>query len=180
MKSQVEPAQWNTMWNANFPGQIDMPVQFSDALPPSNEFLVEGHVFQAVEVGHTDTKDTTVLYVPDLKLAVCGDVVYGDVHQLLLEANTKEKRAEWISAIEKVRELKPETVVAGHKRPGSLDGVYNLDASQEYIRNFERLLESSQSMEQLFEGMMKIYPNRLNTRPLMSSCKAAFAAKQVP
>ena len=116
--------------------------------------------------------------MPDLKLAVCGDVVYGDVHQLLLEANTKEKRAEWISAIEKVRELKPETVVAGHKRPGSLDGVYNLDASQEYIGNFERLLESSQSMEQLFEGMIKIYPNRLNTRPLMSSCKAAFAAKQ--
>lgn len=103
MKSQVEPAQWNTMWNANFPGQIDLPVQFADALPPSNEFFVDGHVFQAVEVGHTDTKDTTVLYVPDLKLAVCGDVVYGDVHQLLLEANTKEKRAEWISAIEKVR-----------------------------------------------------------------------------
>lgn len=179
MKSQVEPAQWNTMWNANFLEQVGVLVQFAEALSPSKEFLIKGHVFQAVEVGHTDTKDTTVLYVPDLKLAVCGGVVHGDGYQLLLEANSKEKRIEWILAIEKVRELKFKTVVAGHQRPGALDGVYNLDATLEYIGNFERLLESSQSMERLFDGMMKIYPNRLNARPLMSSCKAAFASKQV-
>lgn len=179
MKKQTEPAVWDTTWSRFFPGQIDVPVQFAEALAPSNEFFVEGHVFRAVEVGHTDTKDTTVLHIPHLNLVVCGDVVYGDVHQYLVEANTKEKRAEWIAAIEKVKALKPETVVAGHKRPGSVDGVYNLDASQKYIRDFEKLLESSESAEQLYGEMVKMYPNRLNPKPLVSACKAAFAAKQV-
>jgi glyoxylase-like metal-dependent hydrolase (beta-lactamase superfamily II) len=96
---------------------------------------------QGVDVGHTDTTDTTVLWVPDLKLAVCGDVVYGDVHQYLAEANTREKRMEWIAALEKVKALGPETVVAGHKRLGGLDGVYNLDASIEYIRDFQGLID---------------------------------------
>ena len=43
---------------------------------------------QIVEVEHPDTYNLTTLWVPDLKLAVCGDVVYGDVHQILAEAKT--------------------------------------------------------------------------------------------
>lgn len=94
----------------------------AQALPEEDRFELEGHVLPAVEVGHTDTIDSIVLWVPDLKLAVCGDVVYGDVHQYLIEANTREKRMAWIAALQKVKAVGPETVVAGHRRPGGLDG----------------------------------------------------------
>ena len=46
----------------------------------TDSFDLEGHTFRAVEAGHTDTLDTTVLHVPDLHLVVAGDVVYGGVH----------------------------------------------------------------------------------------------------
>ena len=39
-----------------------------------------------VEVGHTDTDDTTVLHVPDLDLVVAGDVIYNGVHMYLARA----------------------------------------------------------------------------------------------
>jgi glyoxylase-like metal-dependent hydrolase (beta-lactamase superfamily II) len=154
-------------------------VVIAEVLPENNRFELEGHIMQAVDVGHTDTTDTTVLWVPDLKLAVCGDVVYGDVHQYLVEANTREKRMEWIAALEKVKALGPETVIAGHKRPGGLDGVYNLDASIEYIRDFQGLIDGGvYDAKVLYERMMEKHGGRVNSHALLSGCMVA--AKSLP
>lgn len=130
-------------------------------------------------MGCTDTTDTTVLWVPYLKLAVCGDVVYGDVHHYLVEANTREKRMEWIAALEKAKALGPETVVAGRKGPGGLDGVYTLDASIEYIRDFQGLIDGGvYDAEVLYERMMEKYSGRVNSHALLSGC--IVAAKSLP
>jgi glyoxylase-like metal-dependent hydrolase (beta-lactamase superfamily II) len=99
MKQQLEPTFFRRFWAGFFPGDqlpndLQMDAKFAEILPGNNRFGVDGHVLQAIEVGHTDTFDTTVLWVPDLRLAVCGDVVYGDVHMYLVEANTREKRIE--------------------------------------------------------------------------------------
>jgi hypothetical protein len=151
----------------------------AEVLPENNRFELEGHIMQAVDVGHTDTTDTTVLWVPDLKLAVCSDVIYGDVDQYLVEANTREKRMEWIAALEKVKALGPETVVAEHKRPGGLDGVYTLDAPIEYIRDFQGLIDGGvYSAKVLYERMMEKYGGRVNSHALLSGC--IVAAKSLP
>jgi len=73
-----------------------------------------------VEVGHTDTHDTTVLHVPAIGLVVAGDAAYNGVHQLLSESNP-QKRREWIAALDKIESFKPRAVIAGHKRPGNED-----------------------------------------------------------
>jgi hypothetical protein len=40
-----------------------------------------------------DTYDSTILWIPDLLVAVCGGVVYRNVHRMLAEMNTNgEKR----------------------------------------------------------------------------------------
>jgi glyoxylase-like metal-dependent hydrolase (beta-lactamase superfamily II) len=174
MKQQIDPAFFGSFWQKFFPGRLPEPVMTVEALPDDGKFELEGHVLQAVEVGHTDTTDTTVLWVPDLKLAVCGDVVYGDVHQYLVEANTREKRMEWIAALEKVKALGPETVVAGHKRPGGLDGVFNLDASIQYIRDFQNLIDDGvKDAKVLYEKMMEKYGGRVNSQALLGGCRAA-------
>ena len=179
MKQQIEPAFFRSFWQKFFPNQLPEPVMNAEVLPENNQFELEGHILQAVDVGHTDTTDTTVLWVPDLKLAVCGDVVYGDVHQYLVEANTRKKRMEWIAALEKVKALGPETVVAGHKRPGGLDGVYNLDASIEYIRDFQGLIdEGVNDAKVLYEKMMEKYGGRVNSHALLSGC--IVAVKNLP
>ena len=56
-----------------------------------------------------------------MRLAVCGNVVYGDVHQQLRYAKTKAQRNEWIKAIEMVEALKPKMVIPGHKKADELD-----------------------------------------------------------
>lgn len=177
MKQQLEPAAFASFWAAFFPGgQVSEPesVPLAEALPESNTFSLEGHTLQAVEVGHTDTHDTTVLWVADLKLVVAGDVVYGDVHQYLVEANTKQLRLEWIAALEKVLSLGPETVVAGHKRPGGLDSVADVHSSISYIRDFQALIDGGVSeKEVLYEKMMVKYGGRVNPHALAGGCLMA-------
>lgn len=164
MKDQIEPKAFKSAWGDRFPGEIDTSFVLADPLPDNGEFQLDGHLLKAIEVGHSDTHDSTVLWVPSIKLAVCGDVVYGDVHQMLAFAKTKALQEEWIRAIEAVEALKPEIVVAGHKKPGELDGSYHLGLTKQYIRDYGELIESGQAKDgrQLGKLMLQKYPSRLS------------------
>jgi len=179
MKQQVEEQAFAQTWESRFPGQIYQPSTLANPLPESNQFKLENRwIFQAVECGHSDTYDSTVLWVPDLKLAVCGDVVYGQVHQMLFEANTKAKREEWIRAIERVEALKPVYVVPGHRQAEEIDGVWHLASTKKYIEDFGKALEGDpKDPGELFDMVMQLYPDRLNPAPLRLSALGAF---QVP
>lgn len=170
-------------WLAFFPGdQLSTQHRLPEALPSDNKFLLEGRwVFEAIECGHSDTFDSTVLWVPDLRLAVCGDVVYGDVHQMLLEANTPEKRVEWIRAVEKVEALNPVYVVPGHRNADEMDGIWHLEATKKYIRDFIGLLEQKpQTVSELYSAMIAKYPHRFNPMVLGWGCAGAHLSGEVP
>ena len=94
---------------------------------PVDGIKLEGHQLLAVEVGHTDTDDTTVLHVPSIGLVVAGDVAYNGVHQYLLESAHGGVEA-WLAALDKVAALQPRAVVAGHKNKDLPDDPAILDA----------------------------------------------------
>ena len=79
------------LWDVDFPGQIPpSPVVYQPI--PVDGIELEGERLIAVEVGHTDTDDTTVLHVPSIGLVVAGDVAYNGVHQYLLESAARRRR----------------------------------------------------------------------------------------
>jgi len=175
MKDQIEPKKFKSSWSSQFPGEINENFQVAKPLPTSSNIFLEDRVLHVVEVGQADTHDSTILWVPDLKLAVCGDVVYGDVHQMLAEANTKEKRAAWIASIRKVEALKPEMVVPGHKRASEIDGTFHLTETRKYIETFEELLEGgAKDARELTKLMLERYPTRCNRSALIMGCINAF------
>jgi glyoxylase-like metal-dependent hydrolase (beta-lactamase superfamily II) len=177
MEQQIEEPFFSNKWGSQFPGQIDQPFHLADQLPSHNEISLEGHVLKVIEVGQADTHASTILWVPDIKLAVCGDVAYGDVHQMLGECNTKEKRDGWIASIRKVEALKPELVVPGHKLSGEADGTFHLAESRRYIETFEKLLAQSNSARELTQAMLKEFPTRFNPGALIRGTMAAFPSK---
>lgn len=176
MREQVKPEIFDGTWRALFPGdQIPANPELAKAME-TPEFELEGNVLRAVEVGHTDTYDTTVLYVPSIKLVVAGDAVYGDVHQFFGEANTTDKRKEWLRALDKIEALEPHTVIAGHKRVGTVDGLFNLQKTRQYILDFEQAVASSSNWRELWEDMKKRYPRRINPHAILRGAMAAFPA----
>ncbi|KAF9889848.1 hypothetical protein FE257_006938 [Aspergillus nanangensis] len=164
---QLSSGRFNDFWLKLFPGQIYQPQQPAEAWP-SSSFEMEGHEFQIIEVGHTDTHDTTVLYVPDIHLVVAGDVVYGDIHQFFGEANTPSKRQEWLRALDTIESLNPHTVIAGHKRPGTVDGIFNIQTTREYILAFEESVKVTGSPTELYERMQALFPTRLNPHAILA------------
>src|SRR3954452_445520 len=99
------------LWDKIYDGIPPSPVT---AVPvPDNRFALEGQELVIVEVGATDSADTTVLHVPDLDLVVAGDVIYNGVHMYL--AQTVGGFEPWRNAIERVEALGAKHIVAGHQ-----------------------------------------------------------------
>jgi glyoxylase-like metal-dependent hydrolase (beta-lactamase superfamily II) len=87
------PEVLQTFWQPRFPGQIPDDNPVADPLDGPS-FELEGHPLVAVDVGHTDTDDTTVLHVPEIGLVVAGDAVYNDVHQYLAESDSQGRQGD--------------------------------------------------------------------------------------
>lgn len=152
------------LWDQIFPGLIpESPVLAQ--LIPAEGFELEGNLLQAVETGHTDTDDTTVLHVPSIGLVVAGDVAYNGVHQYLLESGNGGLKA-WLEAIDHVAALQPRAVVAGHKNKDLPDDPAILAQTRQYLLDAQRLLDAKPSPREFFDQMVELYPDRLNLGPL--------------
>src|SRR4029077_12366158 len=143
MHEQVAPQFVKSYWEVRFPGQIPEGLVAAQGLEGS-EFELEGKKLVVEEAGHTDTADTTSLYIPSLDLVVAGDVVYNGVHPYLAESN-KQTRLKWIAALYKIDAHNPQAVIAGHKVPENDDDPRNIDETRQYIRDFISLDESTRT-----------------------------------
>jgi glyoxylase-like metal-dependent hydrolase (beta-lactamase superfamily II) len=152
------------LWDKDFPGLIpDSPVVYQPI--PADGFELESHRLQAVETGHTDTDDTTVLHVPSLGLVVAGDVVYNGVHQYLLESAGGGLEA-WLKALDQVAALQPRAVVAGHKNKDLPDDPAIVDQTRDYLLDAQRLVADKPDPREFYDQMRYRYPDRLNLGPL--------------
>jgi glyoxylase-like metal-dependent hydrolase (beta-lactamase superfamily II) len=160
MKVNASPKYLDGAWKVGFPGQIPDKLVIADALN-GNVIDLEGNELVVVELGHTDTDFTTCLHVPSIGLVVAGDAAYNDVHLYLTESN-EQTREEWIAALDKIEALKPRAVVASHKRPENKDNPKIIEETRQYIRDFDRLVKSTSTAQELYDKMLALYPNRVN------------------
>ena len=174
---QGEPAFVDSFWGRLFPGEIPQPLAFPEVLD-GNVIELEGHRLEVVEAGFTDTADTTALWVPDLRLMIAGDVAYNDTHQYTAET-TSESREQWARAAERLAEYDPVAVIAGHKRPDNPDNPAILSETAAYLRDFNRLAAASGTPEELYAGMLELYPLRANPGSLWGGAKHAKSASLV-
>lgn len=170
MQGNASP-QGLAAWGAGFPGQIPEKLVVAEPLQ-GNVIDLEGREVVVVELGHTDTDYTTCLHVPSIGLVVAGDAAYNDVHLYLVESSA-QKRQEWIAALDKIESLHPRTVVASHKRPENDDSPRIIEETRKYIRDFDRLAETTKTSQEFYDSMLALYPHRINPGwALWSSARA--------
>jgi glyoxylase-like metal-dependent hydrolase (beta-lactamase superfamily II) len=160
MRQNASPAALESAWKPAFPGVIPENLVIAEELK-GNVIQLEGHELIAIELGHTDTDSTTCLHVPTAGLVVAGDAAYNDVHLYLAESNT-QTRKEWIAALDKIESLNPRAVVASHKRPDRDDSPRIIEETRQYIRDFDRLVETTKTAQELYDKMLGLYPHRVN------------------
>jgi glyoxylase-like metal-dependent hydrolase (beta-lactamase superfamily II) len=140
-----------------FPGQVPTKLVAPEVYR-DDTFTLEGHELRILEQGHTDSADTTSLYVPSIGLIVAGDVVYNQCHMYVGDT-TPESRKSWISTLDRLAELNASVVVAGHKKPGAPDSPSAIQDTKRYLEDFGRLQKTATSDRELFEQMTELYPD---------------------
>ena len=160
MPSQLSPDRLVGRWRKLFPGQIPDQLTIAESLDGA-PLELEGHALVPIDTGFTDTADTTSLHVPSLGLIVAGDVVYNSVHPFQGET-TPQTRLEWIAALDQLETLEPRAVIAGHKIPDNDDDPQNIAQTRQYLRDFIRLDQTTDTPRELFDAMIELYPDRVN------------------
>ena len=164
-------------WDVLFPGKLSHANITPDVILPANGvFELEAHVLKGVEVGQSDAWKSTVLHVPDLDLVVGGDVVYGNCHQLFVEASTPDLRSQWLTSLDKVAALKPKIVVPSHQTAKDGYSPDHVVQTQEYIRYYEQALAQANTWQELEQMLKRRWPDKDGSFILRWTSQAPFEA----
>src|SRR5438093_4864200 len=169
MRQQASPQSLASFWNPRFPGQISDHLVIAEELT-DNVIDLEGHDLVVVPLGHTDTDNTTCLHVPSIGLVVAGDAAYNGVHLYLAEYNPQTRR-EWIAALDTIETLNPRAVIAAHKRTGNDASPQIIEATRQYIRDFDGVATSTTTARDLYDKMLELHPDRVNPGALWTSAR---------
>ncbi|HKE89682.1 MAG TPA: MBL fold metallo-hydrolase [Gemmatimonadales bacterium] len=168
------------LWDKAYPGMIP-PSPVTAVTVPGNHFTLEGHDLVMVEVGHSDTDDTSVLHVPDLGLVVAGDVIYNGVHLYLGESVSDEGFGPWRDAIDKVAALEPRHIVAGHQNKRFDDDAERTIAeTRGYLDDADELLRTENTALGFFNAKIARYPHHLGRTVLWTSASVLYGVREHP
>ena len=173
MAVQGSPEFRAGFWDLVFPGQVpkgDLEVQ----TVPVSGIELEHSVLVPIEVGHTDTDDTTFLHIPDIGLVVSGDAVYNGVHLYLAESGGAAGIDSWLAALDVAASLDPVAIIAGHKDPDADDDPVHIEHTRRYLEDARELLATSSDAQEFYEAMLARHPGRINPGALWGGAMALF------
>jgi glyoxylase-like metal-dependent hydrolase (beta-lactamase superfamily II) len=157
------------------------PTTVTAVTVPDNRFALEGHELAIVEVGDTDSSDTSVLHVPDLGLVVAGDVIYNGVHMYLAQVGIIGAFGPWRDAIDKVEALEPRHIVAGHQNKELDDDAERTIAeTRQYLDDAEELLRSEPTALDFFNAKIERYPSHLGRTVLWVGASVLYGIRDHP
>jgi glyoxylase-like metal-dependent hydrolase (beta-lactamase superfamily II) len=167
------------LWDKVYPGIP--PAAVTAVTVPDNRFTLEGHDLVIVEVGHSDTDDTTVLHVRDLGLVVAGDVIYNGAHLYIGESVLVEGLHPWRDAIDKVEALGPLEIVAGHQNKELDDDAERTIAeTRQYLDDAAELLQTEHTAVEFFNAMIERCPNHLARTVLWAGATGVYGVREHP
>ena len=165
-------AYWQSIFAGEVPADPVLPDRYDDPV-----IDLEGQTLEVISIGQGDTERSTILYAPTIGAVVGGDVVYNQVHMMTAETDEKG-REDWIASLSQIADLQPRIVVSGHKRVGAADDPRTIGESQEYLRDFSRVVASQDTVEDIVAAMLKLQPDRDNPRVVWHCAREAVNKRQ--
>ena len=106
-----------------------------------------------------DTDVNTMLWLPGQKTLIAGDVVFDDMHVYTAETDAAA-RERWLSALDKIRQMKPAVVIPGHGKEGApVDATSAVTFTERYLLVFEEELRKAKEPDELIQAMKAKFPS---------------------
>ena len=163
-------------WQGIFPNEVPQQPVLPDRLDDTSIDL-EGSELQIIDIGQGDTADSTIVHVPSIAAVVGGDVVYNQVHMMTAETDEKTREA-WVDNLDEIAALDPEIVVSGHNRVGAPFLAKTIVESQEYLRDFSRIVNEQETVQDIVSAMLDLHGDRDNPRVVWHCARAAVKQRQ--
>jgi glyoxylase-like metal-dependent hydrolase (beta-lactamase superfamily II) len=151
--AQAKVQQWGPMYGTNLTSTPIIPEPLD-----GTSINLEGETLQIVGNVQGDAEHNSYVWIPSLQAIITGDIVFNGVYPWTLEA-TRAQRKGWIKALDRISELKPVIVVAGHKKPESPDDASAVEFTKNYLLAYEAALSSSKTADELIGKMKTKFPN---------------------
>lgn len=144
-------AYWGPILEEGAPSKIVVPTVLNDTT-----LTLEG---KRIEVKEINTHDA-YLWVPSAETVFGGVSVYSGVHVWMADTQSKQERAQWSQSLERMKALKPKTVIPGHYLGDMPKGVEGIQFTINYIADIEQTLEklSKPSSSEISAAMKAKYP----------------------
>ena len=165
-------AYWQSIFAGEVPADPVIPDQYDDPI-----IELEGRPLEVISIGQGDTEHSTILHVPAINAVVGGDVVYNQVHMMTAETDARARQA-WIDNLNQIAALDPQIVVSGHHRVGAPTDPKSIGQSQQYLRDFSRVLETDETVEDIVKAMLELHPDRDNPRVVWHCAREAVKKRE--
>ncbi|MGJ0624297.1 MBL fold metallo-hydrolase [Xenorhabdus bovienii] len=158
-------AYWGGILQDQAPKKVIVPEPLK-----GNTFTVDGEKL-IVEGLDGPAADRTFVWVPKLKAVVGGVTVSGNIHVWIADTQTKVSRQHWMQTLDRIKNLKPDTVVPGHYVGSAPMTLESVTFTQKYLTTLEKELPKAKDSEALIAAMKKHYPNLADESSLELSAK---------
>ncbi|EKN4711113.1 TPA: MBL fold metallo-hydrolase [Yersinia enterocolitica] len=158
-------AYWGPILKENAPTQVIVPQELQ-----GKSFTVDG---QEISVEGLDgpSPEKTFVWIPSLKAVVGGVAVSGNIHLWVADTQTPESRQNWLTTLEKIKALKPVTVVPGHYLDNAPQTLASVTFTQNYLTTLNAEIPKAKDSAELITAMKKHYPDLKDESSLELSAK---------
>lgn len=158
-------AYWGPILKENAPTQVIVPQELQ-----GKSFTVDG---QEISVEGLDgpSPEKTFVWIPSLKAVVGGVAVSGNIHLWVADTQTPESRQNWLTTLEKIKALKPITVVPGHYLDNAPQTLESVTFTQNYLTTLNAEIPKAKDSAELITAMKKHYPDLKDESSLELSAK---------
>ena len=106
-----------------------------------------------------DTDANTMLWMPEQRVLIAGDVVFNDMHVYTAETDGRA-RVKWLSSLNTIRALHPVVVIPGHSKVGApLDASTAVAFTETYLSVFEEELVKARGPDSFIKAMKERFPS---------------------
>jgi glyoxylase-like metal-dependent hydrolase (beta-lactamase superfamily II) len=106
-----------------------------------------------------DTDQNTMLWIPEQRILIAGDVLFNDMHVYTAETD-RQAREKWLNSLQKIRALKPAVVIPGHSKIAApLDASTAVDFTENYLVAFDEELKKAKDPDSLINAMRQRFPS---------------------
>lgn len=121
--------------------------------------MLEGRRLEIMGPYQGDAPNSSVVWVPSLKLLVASDLIFDHSHAWLSAGKTPALRQAWLDALDELEALRPEAVVPGHAPSNEYLSPASINYTRQYIKTFLAKLDETSNSDELMKEMRRIYPD---------------------